>query len=252
MESDERLRIDTPEQVALELPLAGVGSRFLAVFVDTVLQVALTVAGVIAFSVAPATLSPQSFLGLLGPATAILFAFGVYWGYFAAFEALWSGRTPGKRIAGIRVIKESGRPINAYEAIARNVLRAIDFLPAMYGLGVVVMLLNRNSRRIGDYVAGTIVVHDRSTEGLRPALTPVGDVGGGTESLARVTADELMLVETYLHRRFDLDVEVREQRAEQIINRIAMKTGLRPHDGQPVDEFLESIARRVRDTARFR
>ena len=251
MESDERLRIDTPEQVALELPVAGVGSRFLAVSVDTVLQFALTVMGVIALSIAPVRVG-LPILALAGPATAILFAFCVYWGYFAVFEIFWSGRTPGKRLAGIRVIKESGRSINAYEAIARNVLRAIDFLPAMYGLGVVVMLLNRNSRRIGDYVAGTVVVHDRSTEDLRPGLIPLGGLAGGTERLSRVTADELVLVETYLHRRFELEQSVREQLARQIVNRIAEKTGLRPNVSQPLDEFLETIARHVRDNARFR
>ena len=69
-------------------------------------------------------------------------------------------------MARIRVIKESGRPINAYEAIGRNFVRIIDFLPGMYGVGVLCMLLNRYSRRLGDYVAGTVVVHDRRTEGL--------------------------------------------------------------------------------------
>src|SRR6185295_15315903 len=107
-------------------------------------------------------------LQLMGPALGILFTFCVYWGYFAFFEIIWSGRTPGKRIASIRVIKESGRPLNAYEAIGRNVLRAIDFLPVMYGLGVVVMMLNRQSRRIGDFVAGTVVVYDTATDQLAP------------------------------------------------------------------------------------
>jgi len=252
MESDERLKIDTPEQVALELSVAGIGSRFLAVAVDTVLQVALTMTAVVGLSIVPARVSGLASVALIGPAAAILAVFCVYWSYFAFFEAVWSGRTPGKRLAGIRVIKESGRPINTYEAIARNILRAVDFLPAMYGLGVVVMMFNRSSRRIGDYVAGTVVVHDRRTEDLRPALTSTGPISGATESLARVNADELMLIEAYLERRPELDVHVRDQRARQIAGRITEKTGLRPQAGQSVDKFLESIARGIRDTARYR
>jgi len=164
----EQLRIDTPEQIALELSVAGIGSRFLAIAVDTVLQLFLYIAGFVAFVAfqLPAALLPS--MGLFGPALAILFTFCVYWGYFAFFEILWSGRTPGKRLAGIRVIKDTGRPINAFEAIGRNVLRAIDFLPAMYAIGIVCMMLNRNSRRLGDFVAGTIVVHDKQTEDVRP------------------------------------------------------------------------------------
>ncbi|HMB80397.1 MAG TPA: RDD family protein, partial [Vicinamibacterales bacterium] len=113
MQSDQRLRIDTPEQIPLELSLAGIGSRFLAVAVDTVLQAALSVAGVLAFMVGPGIAGLPALFRQVGPALGILFLFCVYWGYFAFFEILWSGRTPGKRIAGIRVIKDSGRPINA-------------------------------------------------------------------------------------------------------------------------------------------
>jgi len=85
-------------------------------------------------------------------------------GYFAIFEIFWKGQTPGKRLAKIRVIKESGRPINAYEAIARNSCVRSDVLPTMYGAGIVCMMLNSQNRRIGDFVAGTVVVHDQRTK----------------------------------------------------------------------------------------
>jgi uncharacterized RDD family membrane protein YckC len=248
----ERLTIDTPEQIALELPVAGIGSRFLAVAVDTVLQVSLYLAGflTLAFFTPPAAL--RSTLALVGPAVAILFGFSVYWGYFALFEIIWSGRTPGKRLAGIRVIKESGRPINAFEAIGRNVLRVIDFLPAMYVVGVVCMMLNRNSRRLGDYVAGTIVVHDKQTEDVRPDwnMTEASHLPGAR--LSQMPSEELVLIETYLHRRFELEPRVRSERADQIVRRITEKTGLGPDSNQPADDFLEAVARQIRDTARFR
>lgn len=252
MQPAEQLRIDTPEQIALELSVAGVGSRFLAIAVDTVLQLILYFAGFIALVAfrLPSLLLPS--MGLFGPAMAILFGFCVYWGYFAFFEIIWSGRTPGKRLAGIRVIKETGRPINAFEAIGRNVLRAIDFLPAMYALGIVCMLLNRNSRRLGDFVAGTIVVHDRQTEAVRPDWNTNHDAGLLTGQLAKMTADELQLIETYLHRRMDLEPDVRGGMADQIVRRITVKTGVHPEANQNVDDFLEAVAKQIRDTARFR
>jgi uncharacterized RDD family membrane protein YckC len=254
VQSDERLKIDTPEQIALELPLAGIGSRFLAVAVDTVLQAALYLAGVLTLMAGPRIAGGglPALLRLMGPALGILFTFCVYWGYFAFFEIIWSGRTPGKRMASIRVIKESGRPINAYEAIGRNVLRAVDFLPVMYGLGVVVMLLNRQSRRIGDFVAGTVVVYETATDELAPDWRAAPGNAVADASMIRVTAEELRLIETYLQRRFDLDPLVRDAMAEQIAVRITEKTGVGRERDQSVDDFLEGVARRVRDVARFR
>lgn len=250
----ERLKIDTPEQITLELPVAGIGSRFLALAVDTVLQVTLYAAGTIVLTLGSRVITARApgVLRLMGPALAIVFAFCVYWGYFAFFEILWSGRTPGKRIAGIRVIKESGRPINAYEAIGRNVLRAIDFLPIMYAAGVVVMMLNRHSRRIGDYVAGTVVVHDKLGEDFRPDWHE-GTAGALPDAgLARMTTDELALIETYLRRRADLDPDVRHHMAQQMATRITRKTGAVPDPDQALDEFIEGVARRARDSARYR
>ena len=252
----ERLKIDTPEQITLELPVAGIGSRFLALAVDTVLQVTLYAAGTMVLAVGPRVITARApeMLRLMGPALAIVFAFCIYWGYFAFFEILWSGRTPGKRMAGIRVIKESGRPINAYEAIGRNVLRAIDFLPLMYAAGVFVMMLNRHSRRIGDYVAGTVVVHDKLGEDFRPdwhaAAAALPDAG--LAEMTRMTAEELALIETYLRRRADLDPNVRDQMAQQMATRITRTTGAVPDPHQSLDEFIEGVARRVRDSARYR
>ena len=252
MQPAERLTIDTPEQIGLELPVAGIGSRFLAVAVDTVLQVAMLVAAFLTLAVFTPLAALRSTLAVVGPAAAILFGFSVYWGYFALFEIVWSGRTPGKRLAGIRVIKESGRPINAFEAIGRNVLRVIDFLPAMYVAGVVCMMLNRNSRRLGDYVAGTIVVHDKQTEDVRPDWNTTEAAHLSSAQLSQMPSEELVLIETYLHRRFELEPRVRNERADQIVRRITEKTGVGPDSNQPAEAFLEAVARQIRDTARFR
>ena len=250
MQPEERLTIDTPEQITLELSIAGIGSRFLAVALDTVLQALLIVTGVLA--VALGLSHPLGVLRLAAPPVAILFTFCVYWGYFAFFEIIWSGQTPGKRLAGIRVIHESGRPISWYEAVGRNVLRAVDFLPALYGVGVITMMLNRHSRRVGDYVAGTVVVYDAPTGGSRPDWHQTTSRAAPSAPLAKVSIRELELIDTYLRRRDDLDWVVREEMADQIIRRITQTTGVARESGQSADEVLEFVAQRVRDGARFR
>jgi len=254
VDSIDQLRIDTPEQIALELPLAGIGSRFLALALDTVIQtvVYLITAFIFIFTL-PVGSSVLTFLPrLLGPAVAIFILFAVYWGYFAFFEAIWKGQTPGKRYAGIRVIKESGRPINTFEAIARNLMRAVDGLPGVYGVGLVCMMCNRQSRRLGDFVAGTVVVHEKRTEEVRPSWN-TSDQGVATApGLTQVAPEDLILIETYLHRRLDLEPNVRLNTAIQIADRIKAKTGLQPQPQQHVDDFLEEAAKKIRDSGQFR
>ena len=252
MQLTERLKIETPEQIALEFPVAGIGSRFLALAIDTLLQFVLYVVVFVGFFFVGRAGLFQTFAGPYAVAGIVLSLFCVYWGYFAFFEIIWKGQTPGKRMAGIRVIKESGRPINAYEAIGRNLMRAIDVLPAMYAVGITCMMLNRYSRRLGDYVAGTVVVHDsRADEARRDWKRDVGEPASNA-NVAGITPEELVLIETYLQRRHDLDPDVRSSSARQIVERIAAKTGVWPGSGEHLDDFLEAIARRVRDTARFR
>jgi uncharacterized RDD family membrane protein YckC len=249
----DQIKIDTPEQIALELPLAGIGSRFLALGIDTTIQVVLYLITALIFIFSmPVGSSVFLFLPrLLGPAMAVFILFAIYWGYFAIFETIWNGQTPGKRYAGIRVIKESGRPINSFEAIGRNLMRAVDGLPGVYGVGLVCMMCNRQSRRLGDFVAGTIVVHEKPTEQVRPSWSTSSKPGGAVPGLEHVTADELILIETYLHRRWELDDFVRAQTALQIADRIKKKTGLQPQPHQHVDDFLEETARKIRDSSRF-
>ncbi|MEK7327557.1 MAG: RDD family protein, partial [Chloroflexota bacterium] len=91
-----------------------------------------------------------------------LISFAFFWGYYILFEMLWNGQSPGKRWVGLRVIRTDGTPITLTESIIRNLVRLVDFLPAYYGVGVVTMFINEQSRRLGDLAAGTLVVHDRA------------------------------------------------------------------------------------------
>jgi uncharacterized RDD family membrane protein YckC len=255
LQSADHLQIDTPEQISLELPLAGIGSRFLGLAIDTLLQVVLYIAALLLLTILGVsgvgrylTWIPESFI----PAAMILFMFCVYWGYFAFFEIVWKGQTPGKRLAKIRVIHQSGRPINVYEAIGRNLLRVIDGLPGFYGIGIVSMMISSQHRRVGDYVAGTVVVHEKPTEDVKPEWNIVSEGSPTHSQLLQLTSEELVLIETYLHRRADLDLAVRDKTAYQIAARITQRTGVQRDPDQSLDDFLEGAARQIRDTARFR
>ena len=223
--------------------------------IDTLIQAALyLLTGLIFLLLLPEGLSLFTVVPkTLGPALAIFIGFAIYWGYFAIFEIVWKGQTPGKRVAGIRVIKESGRPINAYEAIGRNFMRAVDMQPGIfYGFALVCMMLNKQSRRLGDFVAGTVVVHEKPSELVRPTWNTAPQTASASAGMGKVSAEELVLIETYLSRRFELEPDVRLRTAIQIAERIKAKTGLQPQSHQHVDDFLEEAARSVRDSARFR
>jgi uncharacterized RDD family membrane protein YckC len=161
----DQLNIDTPEQVELEFAVAGIGSRFVAVLIDHLIMggVFLVVGllwGVLVGSVA----NRVNLLGKWILAVFIALNFVLYWGYFTLFEAFWRGQTPGKHVMKLRVIKDSGRQITLFEAMSRNLLRIIDYLPAFYLAGVIAMLSTKRHQRLGDLVAGTIVVHECSDE----------------------------------------------------------------------------------------
>ena len=186
---DDTLRIDTPENVIFGYRVAGIGSRFLAAIIDSLLIVVLEVVVNAAVLLLARFIFRVSFAGnddaglawLLGIFGLIAFAF--LWGYYIFFEMLWNGQSPGKRRMGLRVLRLDGTPITLSESIIRNLVRLVDFLPAYYGVGVVVMFINSQARRLGDLAAGTVVVHDRAAVTLESlAAAPVRPNAGLTPS----------------------------------------------------------------------
>jgi uncharacterized RDD family membrane protein YckC len=255
--TEDRITVDTPEQISLEFPLAGIGSRFLALALDTVIQGVLYVAGIFAIigTARYARSLPAWFAWLpesWAPALLVIFLFCIYWGYFAFFEIIWKGQTPGKRVAKIRVIKNSGRPVNVYEIIGRNLLRGVDWLPGMYIVGLVSMMISRQNQRLGDHLVGSVVVHDKRSEDVRPEWSSSTAQTAASPELTKIAPEELVLIETYLQRRLSLEFAVRDATAHEIATRITAKTGIERAPDQSLDEFLETIAKQVRDGARFR
>lgn len=253
----EKLTIETPEQTTLEFSLAGVGSRFLAVALDTLIQYAaiLLVAiatGLLVWGTGPVL--PQ--LGNWGAAAAVIAFFLLYYGYFALFEILWNGQTPGKRLAGLRVIQDSGRPVGTYQAVLRNVVRILDQIPVVYGIGIISVLLSERNKRLGDLVAGTVVVHENPLEiaAMSWNSADAAPAGGGPRfAVTRLTPDEIQLLEAFLVRRSQLTAEIRAFMARQIAARLATRLEVQPAERPPSDEvFLEALASQSRSVARFR
>jgi uncharacterized RDD family membrane protein YckC len=253
MSSADKLTIQTPEQTSLEFPLAGIGSRFLALAIDYLLQAAgywvLAMIAIAAFSLGK--FAQQT--GLWTIAAIVFIIFSVQFGYFALFETFWNGQTPGKRWTHLRVIKDSGRPISAYDAILRNLLRIVDMLPSLYATGLVTMLISRENKRVGDFAAGTVVVHEKPLEGLdslwnrTASRVEVVRVAQGTQ----LNAEELRLIETFLDRRQGLEPDVRRSMALQIAARLGHRLNIPAETRPDSEQFLEALAEQRRSTARL-
>ena len=154
----QQLLVTTPERLALALPVAGVGHRVLAWFVDASL---LFLAWCALYFAASLALDVVQWLrGLEGSVRALLIAaaFGAQWGWWTVSEFLMGGQTPGKRLLGIRVVRRDGGPVGLTDSAVRNLFRVLDFLPVGYAAGLLAMLSGREARRLGDIVAGTVVV----------------------------------------------------------------------------------------------
>jgi uncharacterized RDD family membrane protein YckC len=161
---DTQYRVEAPEGVALALRPAGVVARTTAFAIDLFIRMSL-------LSVMAVLLEP--FAGI-GAAFWLLLAFGLEWFYPVAFELTPGAATPGKLAVGLRVVMDNGLPVTASASLLRNLLRAADFLPLAYGLGLASMLMRSDFKRLGDIAASTLVVYrpTRTAPQAWPAAAP--------------------------------------------------------------------------------
>jgi len=272
--NSDQLSIETPELVDIEMPLAGIGSRFIALLIDTLIWfAALFLLFLIFWAISPAmeAFSQISYQWQVAIWVFVLFLFN--WGYFTLFEAFNNGRTPGKRIARIRVIQRSGRPIGLFESMARNFVRYIDQIPFFYAVGVITMFVTRQHQRLGDLAAGTLVVRDRDPETSPWTNSPDSPTRTFTAQLfspsvvapephtlvslpaadvARLSSADLEVLEGFFARRLDMALPTREALAERIAAAIRAKSGLEVPPGVSTETFLEATARQLRDLGRLR
>jgi uncharacterized RDD family membrane protein YckC len=265
---DDDLVIETPEHIELTFALASVGNRFLASLIDHILQtLAIVIILFFAFLILTGGATLTTLTETLGVswtiAITIIVSFLVYFGYFAFFEILWSGQTPGKRWLKLRVVRTDGRPISPFEAIGRNLMRSFDFLPGGYGFGVLSIILSKNSQRLGDFVVGTVVVKERASEA--PTLIEVLNMHEREMSqqpkLAlnhlinprQLKEEEWLTVETFLRRRDDLPTEVREKIATHIALPLMQKLQLTDisANSSNYEDILEAIDQAYKAHAKY-
>lgn len=240
MDYEDRISIPTPEGVEMELVLAGLGSRLVAALLDTLIQGTLLVA---LWVVGLALAVPSDGGGVLA-AIVIVLSFLVFFGYHPVFETLASGRSPGKRAAGLRVVRQGGEPPGFLASAVRNLLRLVDFLPTMYAIGAVSILLSSKNQRLGDLAAGTLVVRERRAALAAPPVAP-GDWAAADRyaawDVSAITPFELVTVRRFLDRRRELDPEARARLARELADRLWPKVAGAPEGASP-EQFLEGLA----------
>ena len=253
MEYEDVITVPTPEGVELELTLAGVGSRFASAIVDVLLEGVILLGLLAALSqvLSLSGLGEQSSTAIIA-AVGSLAAFLVIFGYHVLFETLASGRTPGKRLMGLRVARVGGNPVRFRESAVRNLVRLVDIVPPpLYGVGAVAILAGRRNQRLGDVAAGTLVVRERHGDRVRPhgseavdapAQTPPVAVSElGAWDVSAIDADELSTVRRFLERRETLGASARAELAEELTARLRPKVA-GAHEGLTAEQFLERLA----------
>lgn len=250
--AEEFLDIGTPENVVFGYEVAGIGSRFLAALVDTILIALLLVIVNFILIFVMSRIDPS--LGAGGDAAVWLIAilglisFVILWGYYIFFEMLWNGQSPGKRMVGLRVIRTDGTPMGVSESIIRNLIRLIDFLPLYYGVGVIAMFISHRAQRLGDLAANTLVVYERgvvtleslAADRLYRALAPEGALAA--LPLERLSTEDAALATSFLQRRgqFANEEQLARQLASALMRRMEAPPELANHF-TPL-ELLRTIA----------
>ena len=274
IESSETLIIETPERVPLEFALASIGNRFLAVAIDHFIQYfAIFIIAYVADLLGGANSAldnPTEFFSEMPNwtiAILILVIFLIFASYFILFEWLWNGQTPGKRLLKLRVIREDGRPLTLWEAVARNLLRVCDAVPGfvipVYSVGLIAIFLSDRDQRVGDIFAGTVVIRERAGEAPTFSETfsnPISDTAFSrvqkrvetNVDISSLTENEIEVVESFLRRRWDLTERQRLWMAWRIALPIMYK--LKPNYDVAdftYEGFLEELLHRFHSRQKF-
>ncbi|MCY7284507.1 MAG: RDD family protein [Cyanobacteria bacterium CAN_BIN43] len=251
MELFKKVTLLTPESVELEFILAGIGNRALALLIDNLL-VLLGISFFWFFGTLFATqlvtvLSPDRYAVAVLWLVAIAFlgTFLISAGYFVLFETLRQGQTPGKRFAQIRVIRDDGRPVGLTQAVLRALLRPID--DTFFIVGAVLILFDQNEKRLGDLVAGTLVIQEERMSTKRSIA-----LSDSAQSLARqlpalsditqLQPDDFAVVREFLQRRDFLTAKARTDLSMNLARQTRTLVHLETIPaGVTSDQFLEAI-----------
>lgn len=247
------VKIQTPESIELEFILAGIGSRALALALDyLIVLLTLSVLSVVASVFRAQFVAIATWLGggtdsidLWLAAIFATLSFAIASGYFVGFECLWQGQTPGKRLTKIRVIRDNGQPEGLFQATLRALLRPID--DSLF-LGFFCILLGQREKRIGDWLAGTLVVQIGEPESkqdlqVSEAAKSLSTYLVETAAMDELLIDDFTIIREYLQRRNRLNPDARKKLslklARQARSVLALET--LPREKLPADEFLEAV-----------
>ena len=250
--SKEVLTIQTPEYVGFQYVLAGLGSRATAFLLDTAIRLLFLLVIFIVISLLSKLLPALDPSGILsGLSKNWIMALGVIaygvidLGYFLLFEALWNGQTPGKRQQRLRVIRTDGAPIGWLGSAIRNILRAVDILAGVYPIGFVVMFLSRNSQRIGDYAAGTVVIVERSRgvpKGRAAHRHTHAEQWGDIEvHVSTLKPKQYQVLRSFLDRREEMDQDHRQQVARLLVQRLTERWEISSRLDISYESFIEKV-----------
>lgn len=226
----QHLEVETPENVVLDFEIAGVGSRTFAAVIDFVVLGLWMLGALILVNL----LDLDNMLGTWLRAMLIIALLLSYWAYFTFFEALRAGQTPGKRFSGIRVVRDTGHPVTLGAAGARGLLRAIDLFPPLLLLDVLLIALHPRAKRLGDLVAGTIVVRDQPVESSIPEPVESVEETGAPE----LEDGEFRILREYVERSPAFTPELRNRFAERLSERF---TGRYPSRSPSAVAFLSEL-----------
>jgi uncharacterized RDD family membrane protein YckC len=233
---DDRITIATPEGIDVDLVLAGLGSRFMARLVDSLVQFGTILALLI--------LSAWFHNGWID-AVLIVIDFAMFFIYDVVFEVFGSGRTIGKRSAGLRVVRSGGQPVGFWASVVRNILRLVDFLPTAYLVGMISVIVTAHNQRLGDLAAGTVVVRERAPQPQAPGwvawsrpTVPAEAVAGW--DVSAVSPAEVAAVRAFLDRRLTLPPDVRARIGYDLAVRLGAKVSGIPAEVHP-EYVLEGV-----------
>jgi len=221
---ERTLEVRTPESIAFRYELAGLGSRFLALAVDQAIQFAALAAIFVGLILAARAAvrhgapPPNELATSIAVAVLVLIVFVVLFVYFIVFEALWNGQTPGKKLVGLRVVRDGGYPIDFGASLIRNLIRVGEQLLAYYLIAAISALISPENKRLGDLAAGTIVVRDARLSAPSSLREHSGEpVYSAT---AYLDGEERALIKRFLERRDALTDARRREIAAQLAARI--------------------------------
>ena len=240
----------TGEAVQLEMRLAKLASRGLALALDIVVQLALLVAGVLVLS-GTALFVDEA----LATAIGLVFYVLVILGYPVAFETFTRGRSLGKMAMGLRVVREDGGPVRFRHAFVRGLLGVVEIWLTFGTVALIASLSSAKGRRIGDYLAGTVVVHERVPVRAAPVATMPPQLVGWAQQLdlSRVPDDLALAARQYLARAPELSPQVRDEMGTSLARALAEVTAPPPPPGVPAWAFLSAVLaeRRRREMLRL-